>query len=133
MNSITNPTIRLLESDPEVKSFIYQQIVDFEPYVTPDTVVAVVARDPRKLQIQLETEGRDVAPSELRKMHRIAIVLTEGDTSIEEEGLHENLYDAIRSAKTSLLNKLSEIQDSVVSNSERVDQINQALANTQLH
>lgn len=133
MNSNTNPTIRLLESDPEVKSFIYQQIVDFEPYVTPDTVVAVVARDPRKLKIQLETEGRDVDLADLRKMHRIAIVLTEGDTTIEEEGLHENLYDAIRSAKTSLLNKLSEIQDSVVSNSERMDQINQALANTQLH
>lgn len=133
MTGATNPTIRLLESDPEVKSFIYQQIVDFEPYVTPETVVAVVARDPRKMKIQLETEGRDVDPRKLSKMHRIAIVLTEGDTSIQEEGFHENLYDAIRMAKTSLLSKLSEIQDSVVSNSERMDQINQALANTQLH
>lgn len=133
MANLTNPTIRLLETDPEVKSYIYQQIVDFEPFVTPETVVAVVARDPRKLKIQLETEGRSVPPKALRKMHRIAIVLTEGDTSIQEEALHENLFDAIRIAKTNLLNKLSEIQDAVISNSERADQINQALANTQLH
>lgn len=133
MANLPNPTIDLLETDPEVKSFIYQQICEFEPYVTPDTVVAVLARDPKKLAIQLETEGRYIEPSALKKMFRIAIVLKEGDAKIQEEGLHEDVFEAIRQAKDRLLAKLSAIQDQVVSNQERIEQINTALQNNQLH
>lgn len=133
MTHLSNPTIDLLETDPEVKSYIYQQICEFEPYVTPDTVVAVLARDPKKLAIQLETEGRFIEPAELKKMFRIAIVLKEGDAKIQEEGLHHDVFEAIRMAKEKLLGKLSAIQDQVVSNQERVEQINTVLQNNQLH
>lgn len=133
MANLLNPTIRLLQTDPDVKSYIYQQITDFEPYVTPQTLVAVLARDPRKLAIQLETEGREIDPKDLKKMHRIAIVLREGDASLEEEALHEDLYEAIREAKEKLIQKLAAIQDSVVTNQERIEQINSALQNTLIH
>lgn len=128
-----NPKIEVIEADPEVKSYIYQQIAEFEPYVTPETVVAVVARDPRKLAIQLETDGKEMPPEELRKMYRIAIVLREGDTTIQEEGLDENVYEAIRLAKARLMAKLAAIQDSVISTGDRVAQINDVLQNTMLH
>lgn len=133
MAHLLEPTHRVLETDPEVKSFIYQQIMEFEPYVTPQTVVAVLARDPRKLAIQLETEGRPVPPAELKKMYRIAIVLKEGDTKIQEEALHSDVYTAISMAKDKLILRLAEIQDQVITNQERVSQINSALQNNQLH
>lgn len=133
MAHLLEPTNRVLETDPEVKSFIYQQIMEFEPYVTPQTVVAVLARDPRKLAIQLETEGRHIPPEELKKMYRIAIVLKEGDTKIQEEALHSNVYTAISMAKDKLILRLAEIQDQVVTNQERMSQINEALQNNQLH
>lgn len=133
MTNLLNPTIRLIETDPEVKSYIYQQLIDFEPFVTPDTVVAVVARDPRKLALQLETEGRPIEMSQLRKMHRIVIILKDGETTIQDEGLHEDVYEAIRLAKQNLMTKMVAIQDHIVTNSERVEQINHALQNTQLH
>lgn len=133
MDTLPNPSIHLLETDPEVKSYVYQQIMEFEPYVTPQTVVAVLARDPKKLAIQLETEGRSMPAAELKKMFRIAIVLKEGDSQLQEEALHADVFTAIRMAKEKLLEKLSAIQDQVISNQERTQQINSALSNTQLH
>lgn len=133
MSNLLNPSIEEIEQNPEVKSFIYQQIVDFQPFITEQTVVSVVAKDPTKLAIQLETEGRAVPRSELKKMYRIAISLKEDDAEIQEEGLHRNIFEAIKIAKEKLILKLIEIQEAVESSSDRQDQINHALSNTQLH
>lgn len=133
MSSLLNPSIELLEHDPEVKSYIYQQIVEFEPYVTPETTVAVVARDPKKLMLRYEAEGKEYDREKMKKMFRIAIVLKEGDTQIQEEGLHENVFEAIKLAKDALMRKLVAIQDSIMTNQERTEQINFALQNNQLH
>lgn len=133
MTTLLNPTIELIEQNPEVKSFIYQQIVDFEPFVTPQTVVAVVARDPRKLAIQYETEGREFTREGLRKLYRIAIVLNEGDAKAEAEGVHEDIFEAIKMAKQNLMQKLIAIQDSVVSQQDRIIEINHYLQHPVLH
>lgn len=57
MSNLPNRTVELLEQDPEVKSFIYQQIVDLEPFVTEKTVVAFVAKDAKKLASRFEQDG----------------------------------------------------------------------------
>lgn len=133
MANLLNPAIHILDQNNEVKAYVYQQLADFEPFVTPETIVAVVARDPRKLALQLETDGHDIDPLKLRDMYRIAIVLKEDDTKIQAEGLHEDIFEAIRIAKETLLKKLVEIHDTVVSQSDRQEQINFALSNPQLH
>lgn len=133
MANLLNPAIHILDQNNEVKAYVYQQLAEFEPFVTPETIVAVVARDPRKLALQLETDGHDIDPLKLRDMYRIAIVLKEDDTKIQAEGLHEDIFEAIRIAKETLLKKLVEIQDTVVSQSDRQEQINFALSNPQLH
>lgn len=133
MTTLLNPTIELIEQNPEVKSFIYQQIVDFEPFVTPQTVVAVVARDPRKLALQYEAEGKEFSKSDLKKLFRIAIVLKEGETTIEAEGVHEDIFQAIKLAKDNLLKELVAIQDSVVSQQDRLIEINHYLQHPVLH
>lgn len=123
----------LLENNPEVKSFIYQQIIEFEPFVTPQTVVAVLAKNPSKLALQLETDQKEFDPAELKKMYRIAIILSEGDSRIEAEGLHKDIFQAIKMAKDNLLKKLVLIQDSVVSQQDRLVEINHFLQNPVLH
>ncbi|QDK39192.1 hypothetical protein [Bdellovibrio sp. NC01] len=133
MTNLPNPTIELIEQNPDVKSFIYQQIAEFDGFVTPETVVAVVARDPRKLALQYETEGRDFNKADLKKLYRIAIVLTEADAKVEAEGVSEDIYDAIRMAKDNLLKKLVEIQDSVISQQDRIIEINHVMQNSTLH
>lgn len=133
MTNLPNPSIQVIEKNPEVKSFIYQQIAEFEGFVTPQTVVAVVARDPKKLALQYETDGKDFSAKELKKLHRIAIVLSEAGSKIEEEGVHEDIFEAIRLAKENLLKKLIAIQDSVVSQQDRLVEINHYLQHPVLH
>ncbi len=133
MSNLRNPSIKVLDKNLEVKSYIYQQIMEFEPYVTSDTVVAVIARDPKKLMLQLESEGKTELIEKLPKMYRIAIVLKEGDTKIQDEGLSEDIFEAIRIAKDKLLIRLQDIQDTIMSKSERLQQIQNALQNPQVH
>lgn len=123
----------MLEDDFDVKAYVNQQLAEFEAYVTEETVVTVISRDPKKLALQLETDGKDLGSKKLRDMFRIAIILQEDDSKLEAEGFHEDIYEAIRMAKDNLMKKLAEIHDSVVSQSDRIEQINLALSNPQLH
>lgn len=134
MSNVINPTLAaVLEENPEIRSFVYQQILDFEHYVTPQTMVAVMAKDPLKLKDRLEADGHSVSKKKLAKMYRISIALNEDGTKIQEEGLHEDVFEAIKIAKSKLIKKLEAIQDQVISQQERIEQINQALTNPNVH
>lgn len=133
MADLLNPTIDLIEDSPEVKSYIYQQISEFEPYVTQQTVITVIAKDPEKLALQYEADGKNVDLEDLKSHFRIAIRLSEGDARISAEGVDKDIFAAIRSAKELLLKKLVDIQDNIVSQKERNIAIHHALQNTTLH
>lgn len=126
-------TEKLIQNDPDLKSFVYQQIAEFQPYVTPTTIAAVIAKDPQKLAVELELKGQVHSVSQLASLHRIAIRLKDGDSTIQQEAHHENVYEAIRLAKEKLLIRLDEIQDEVISKKDRIDEINQALQNQFKH
>lgn len=111
MKNFKQKTLALIENNPDVKAYIYQQVLDFNPYVTPETVVAVVARESKKYPDK----------------HRIAIILTEDDARLEAEAIHDDIFKAIELAKLKLIAKLAEIQDSVISNQDRIIEINEAL------
>jgi ribosome-associated translation inhibitor RaiA len=132
MADLLKPASDLIEDSPEVKSYIYQQISEFELFVTPETIVSVLAKDPLKLALQLETDGVDIKPQELSKMFRISMCLQEGDSQIQEEALDKNIFAAIRKAKEKLLARLNEIQDEVMSNQERAVQINSVLSQSHI-
>lgn len=114
----------MIQNNLDVKSFIYQQIAEFQPFVTPTTVAAVVAKDPLKL-----------SPVELNQanLHRISIHLRDNDSQIHEEAVHENIFEAIRLAKVKLLGRLVEIQDKVISKEDRIEELHLALQNNQKH
>jgi hypothetical protein len=117
----------------EVKSYVYQTIMEFEPFTTPETIVSVTAKDPLKLISQLEANGIDYDRTELKKMNRICISLSEDGAKIEEEALHEDIFTAIRQAKDKLVVILSEMQDQAITNQDRTAQINTALSNGTVH
>lgn len=133
MANLLNPAIELIEESPEVKSYIYQQIMEFEPYVTPQTVVAVIAKNPKKLALQYEAEGRDVDLQDLASHFRISITLKEGDAKITAEGVDKDIFAAIRLAKEHLLEKLQAIHENVESQQERNMAIHHALQNNLIH
>lgn len=141
-------TLDLLEADPEVKSHIYQQILDFNQFVTPETLVMVVARDP-KLMYSEDIDEDQLSEEEFeliedRKIqeqddiagnhnYRIAIVLRDGDSSIEAEAFHDDIFEAIRLAKDTLVARLLEIQGELESPQERMNAIKDASDNKQIH
>jgi len=122
-----------IEDSPEVKSYIYQMISEFEPYVTPQTVISVISKDPTKLTLQYEAEGKEFSIEDLKSHYRISITLKEGDAKIAAEGVDKDIYTAIRLAKDILLQKLIAIQDRIVTQQERNMEIHHALQNTMIH
>lgn len=102
-----------MDVDSEVKSFIYQQLSDFSPYVTAETMVVVLSRNPKEDNPEVEDEDLQAKYKKLK--HRIAIVLEEDGAKIEAEAYHNDIYEAIKLAKTSLLNKLADIRAEVES------------------
>lgn len=136
-------TLDLLETDPEVKSYIYQQIVDFNPFVTPETLVMVIARDPQisyseEVGIEDEEEFSDYEAEEQEAIeqnfkYRIAVVLKDGEASIEAEAFNNDVFEAIRLAKEKLVARLVEIQEEMENPKDRAKAIKEASDNTQVH
>jgi ribosome-associated translation inhibitor RaiA len=139
MDTSFKPEIILQNLSPEVKSFIYQAILEFEPFSTSDTVISVIAKNPLGLLTQNEEVDEETTSfafdvselptkTRLKKMYRIAISITEDGGRIEAEGLHANIYEAITAAKNKLLHTLAEIQDDIITKQDRQMQIRQAMA-----
>lgn len=158
-SSFLKNTLDLIENDPEIKSYIYQQIQDFNAFVTPETLVMVIARDPlgRYDQPEAETVATDMEiphsqinaefddddgdfidedeiTDEMRKSrYRIAVVLKDGEHAIEAESFNDDIFEAIRLSKESLIQKLLEIQEEVESPKDRMIAIQQASENKPIH
>jgi hypothetical protein len=113
----------LEEMGPEIKSYIYQSILELEPYTTDDTTVTLLAKDPLQLISSMEEIGSEVDKKELKKMFRIAFVMQENDSKIETEAVHQNIFEAIKMAKEKMLAKLVEIHDSIVTAQDRQAEI----------
>lgn len=120
---------RLIETDSEVKSYIYQQVADFNPYVTPETLIMVIARDPKEIHVNSTDaeinhfdEGHNnenLSHEELSKYkHRIAIVLEEDGTTLEAEAYHNDIFEAIKQAKTNLLERLAQWHEEIDQDSD---------------
>ena len=125
-------TSELIETSLEVKSFIHQQILDFSPFITPETLVVVIARDPKYLDAEDDNDLTDKSKSKLFN-YRIAIVLKEDDSSIEAEASHDDIFEAIKLAKELLILQLIEIQSEMETSQERLVAILQAANTNQVH
>jgi ribosome-associated translation inhibitor RaiA len=130
MSTPFQPEIMIESLSPDAKSYVYQILNDFSLFTTPETVSTVTAKDPMDLWKKRSQMGEEFPKTrtELKQMYRIEIALSEGGSTLSAEGLHGNLYEAIRIARDRLLKILDEIQDDVVSNQDRHQQIQQALA-----
>jgi ribosome-associated translation inhibitor RaiA len=113
----------LIEQNSEVKSFIYQQIVDLQPYLTPTSRVSVTS----------QIDEADYLAGLPPKVHHILISIQEDGARLEEEGSSENIFEAILEAKNKLLKKLGSIQDSVISQKDRLAQIRHFRTRTHRH
>lgn len=131
-NPFTQETLDLENIGPEVKSYIYQILSEFEPYTTPETKVAVIAKDPMVLFDPDKTSEEWDSAEMLKRMYRISITLKEDGSKLEAEGVDADIFVALKKAKDNLLKTLVEIHDSIVDSKERNLAIHSALSGSQM-
>jgi len=130
MNTTFQPEVLIQNLGPDVKSYVYQILNEFSAFITPETVAQVVAKDPLELWKRRSDYGEEFPKTreELARTFRIEISLSESGGTLSAEGIHLDVYEALKQAKEKLLKMLDQIQDDVVSNQDRYQQIQQALS-----
>lgn len=98
-----------VENDPELKAYIYQHLVDLQPYLAPESQVAVLV-------------GQD-SGDDGETEHALTLVATLGDYRLEAEGQDEDIYAAFMMAKSKMLHQLEDWYTSSVDTSERDNEI----------
>ena len=98
------------ENDREFKAHVYQQLVDLQPYLAPESQIAVLIQHDED-----EPEENDEVA--------LTLVATLGEYKIESEGRDENLYEAFGIAKKRMIEQLEELYAVAVDSSERDAQI----------
>lgn len=127
-------TTGLLEANMEIKSYIHQQILDFEPFITAETTILVIARDPHLNESEFDNGQVDEAQVKKPKAaHRIVIILKEDDSTIEAEAFDDDIFQAIKKAKENLVVQLLAIQNEIENSQERLEAIQLASGLNRVH
>lgn len=110
-----------VENDPELKAYIYQHLVDLQPFLAPESQIAVMIG---------KNERDDGSANE----HALTLVATLGDFSLEAEGQDEDVYQAFILAKRKMLTQLEDWYASSVDTNERDNEIQAVIENRhQIH
>jgi ribosomal subunit interface protein len=105
--------------DPDVQSYIYQAIHEFEPFLTPSSTV--------------EVREKVDSSKKSKSQKTIEIILQDNGGRLEATATGHDIYAAISGAKLKLLEVLGQIQDNVTSSDERGNQIRAILNAQYLH
>lgn len=124
--------LNIIETSAEVKSFIYQQIQEFEQFVTPQSLISVISKKINDEDEKIYHENKEINSNTNPLLFKISISIKEDQTTIEEEGLSTNIYEAILIAKNKLLKKLVNIHDEVVTADDRKAQL-ESIKNQKKH
>ena len=103
-------TPRSVENDPELKAFIYQHLVELQPFLAPESQISVLVG---------QNLGVDGGVSE----HALTLVATLGEYRLEAEGQDEDVYEAFILAKRRMLVQLEDWFAASVDTNERDKEI----------
>ena len=101
--------LQSIESDREFKAHIYQQLVDLQPFLSPDSQIAVLVQ-----QDEEEQDDHGIG---------LTLVATFGDYKLEAEGRDENAYKAFGIAKQRMLDQIEEYCNAAIDSSDREEEI----------
>ncbi len=113
------PAYRLVK-DPSIKAYMHQKGSELGQFVTPQTEVVWLSEDLFK-------------QSTNEYGYRIELVLREGEAQIRQAGVSKDIYSAIDRAQRKMLEKLLKIQEQVLSQEDRMNQIQAALTTQIVH
>ena len=109
------------EMDPELKAYIYQHLMDIQPYLLANAQVAVLVQRAEDELSQSENDEPD---------HVVTLVATLNEGRMEAEGQDADIYEAFNKAKEAMIHQLAEIQNSMMDPAEREVEVRAALNGT---
>lgn len=116
-------TIEAIENDREFKAHIYQQLVDLQPFLSPESQIAVLVQQDSD---QDEAEAHD--HDQNTQGYTLTLVATLGEYRLESEGHRSDLYEAFGIAKAKMREQLEELHSAAVDSAERDARIRMLLA-----
>lgn len=119
-----------VENDPEFKAHVYQQLVELQPFLSPESQVAVVVKVGSETEedfTDTDDESTSIAPDEdqheVDEDFALTLVATLGEYRLEAEGRNADLYEALGIAKRKMLQQLDEVYSSAIDSDERGTEI----------
>lgn len=119
-------------SESEIIAYTYQVAQDFEEYLTPATSIIIEPRNPAKVAKKLKNSA-ELSEDFVTPAHCYTIVLEEQGSKIIGYGFGKDPFTAIREAKSKVMKQIDEIQDELISNKDRLNEINSLFNNTTKH
>ncbi len=114
------PPAKQLVKDPAVKAYMHQKGSELGLFVTSQTMIVWM--------------GQDLFKNSSQEFgYKIVLVLKDGTAEIRESGVSKDIYRAIDRAHQKMLGMLHRLQDKVLSQEERMNQIQAALGNVHVH
>lgn len=151
----TTPTTKNHETDRELTAYIYQQLAEMQPYLIPESQMAVTVQHvvPRSSDTashepilaesvdelltaeQAEQEEKDEDKSETVAFtdvtdegeYVVKLIATLDGGRLEAEGHGSNVYQAFGQAKGSMVQQLNEIHNALMDPTEREQEIQSLL------
>jgi hypothetical protein len=139
-----------IENDREFKAYIYQHLIDLQPFLGPEAQIAVVIQrtewhsdfddsDTGNSSHQAATppiSSNDELVNSVRKQNpeeiALSLIATLGEYRIEAEGVDLNIYEAFVIAKRAMLQQLEDIYAEAIDSTERDAQIDAMLNGSQM-
>lgn len=117
------------ETDRELKAYIYQQLVELQPYLVTDSQMAV------SVQQVVSKNGGNVAKFDPDDTHDspqpgdylVKLTTTVDDGKLIAEGHGGNVYEAFGEAKTAMVSQLSQLQNAVIDQNDRDEEVDSYL------
>jgi ribosome-associated translation inhibitor RaiA len=115
-SSSTNDPVKAIENDREFKAHIYQQLVDLQPFLEPESQISVL--------VQIEQDET----SETGTTIALTLVASIEDYKIEAEGRSADMYEAFGFAKQGMMVELEEHHNASIDTNARNAEIQTLLA-----
>jgi ribosome-associated translation inhibitor RaiA len=97
--------------DKELQAYIYQQVSEIEPYLVPNTQVAVLVQSiEEKAKSTDEMAAKKVKVAQPKILVKLVASIAAGE--IEAEGIDNDVYQAISNAKNYLIYQIEAINNS---------------------
>lgn len=110
----------------EIKAFIHQQINDLEEYLLESAELTVSEQNAQTIIKRLK-KSEELDPS-FEAKHCYSFHLEDSGETLDAIGLHNDPYEAIKIAKNKMLQQLIVLQNELISNSDRQNEINQVIS-----